>query len=194
VVRRDPRAPGFLGDLPHTWVASDFIRSFLDLFAYERDADHALVLAAGVPAAWLARPQGIAVRKLRTPWGPLSYTLARRGSGVRYWIAAGLEIPPGGIVLSWPLLGTAAGGMKVVRRLPAVVDLVAAAPRPALTPPTPSLPASPPATGREGDDKRSKEWTLFFSLLSRRLGGRLGEEGRGGEGRVGGTRRVGGLR
>ncbi|HEX9943892.1 MAG TPA: discoidin domain-containing protein [Thermoanaerobaculia bacterium] len=124
VVRRDPRAPGFQGDLPHTWVGSDFIRSFLDLFAYERDSDQALVLAAGVPAAWLAQPQGIAVRGLATPWGPLSFTLTRRSGGVRYAIAAGTEIPPGGIVLTWPLSGRPAGGTRVVRRLPAVVDLV----------------------------------------------------------------------
>jgi hypothetical protein len=123
VVRRDPRAPGFQGDLPHTWVGSDFIRSFLDLLAYERDSDQALVLAAGVPAEWLARPQGIAVRGLATPWGKLSYTLTRQGYGVRYVIAVGTEIPPGGIVLTWPLPGQPKGGPVVVRRLPATVDL-----------------------------------------------------------------------
>ena len=46
VVGRDPRQPRFVGDMPHAWVASDFIRAALDLFAYERDADHAIVLAA----------------------------------------------------------------------------------------------------------------------------------------------------
>jgi hypothetical protein len=137
VVRRDPRAPGFQGDLPHTWVGSDFIRSFLDFFAYERDADQALVLAAGVPEKWLSEPQGIAVRDLRTPWGSLSYTLTRKGEGVRYSISSGIEIPPGGIVLSWPLPGQPAGGLPVVRQLPATVDL-----------------ASPALTGREGALKR----------------------------------------
>ena len=53
VVGRDARQPRFVGDLPHGWVASDYIRSALDLFAYERDGDGALVLAAGVPPAWL---------------------------------------------------------------------------------------------------------------------------------------------
>jgi hypothetical protein len=125
VVRRDPRAPGFQGDLPHTWVGSDFIRSFLDLLAYERDDDQALVLAAGVPADWLSRPEGIAVKRLRTPWGPLSYTLKRTSKGVRYEIDRGTEIPPGGIVLSWPLPGQPAEAPPVVRQLPATVDLVA---------------------------------------------------------------------
>lgn len=49
VVGREVRKPRFVGDMPHGWVASDFIRSALDLFAYERDADNALVLAAGLP-------------------------------------------------------------------------------------------------------------------------------------------------
>ena len=37
VVLRDAREPRFLGDMPHGWVASDQIRSVLDLFAYEQD-------------------------------------------------------------------------------------------------------------------------------------------------------------
>jgi hypothetical protein len=55
VVRTDARKPGFIGDMPHAWVASDFVRSMLDAFAYERE-DGALVVAAGVPRAWLAKP------------------------------------------------------------------------------------------------------------------------------------------
>ena len=56
VVGREPRQPRFVGDMPHGWVASDFIRSALDLFAYEREADNALVLAAGLPCSgWRAR-------------------------------------------------------------------------------------------------------------------------------------------
>ena len=47
VVSRTPRKPFFLGDLPHAWVASDFVRSALDMFAYHREADDRVVLAAG---------------------------------------------------------------------------------------------------------------------------------------------------
>ncbi|MFH1278047.1 MAG: discoidin domain-containing protein [Candidatus Eisenbacteria bacterium] len=32
VVWKDERAPKFIGDMPHTWVGSDFIRSVLDLY------------------------------------------------------------------------------------------------------------------------------------------------------------------
>ena len=84
VVTRDVREPRFLGDLPHGWVASDFIRSLLDLFAYEGrtgveqgSAGDTLVLAAGVQPEWLARPEGVAIHGLETPWGRLGYRLVR---------------------------------------------------------------------------------------------------------------------
>jgi hypothetical protein len=52
VVGTDARKPRFIGDMPHAWVASDFIRSVLDAVAYDRE-DGALVVGAGVPRSWL---------------------------------------------------------------------------------------------------------------------------------------------
>jgi hypothetical protein len=101
VVGREPRKPRFVGDMPHGWVASDFIRSALDLFAYEREADGALVLAAGLPSQWL-EGEGIAVENLRTPYGLLSYALHRQGRRLMLKVAAGLQPPPGGLVFVWP--------------------------------------------------------------------------------------------
>jgi len=101
VIGREARQPRFVGDLPHGWVASDFIRATLDLFAYERDGDHALVLAAGVPPAWL-REGGVTVKALRTPYGPLSYSLRSAGRTVVLHVSGGSQVPPGGFVLAWP--------------------------------------------------------------------------------------------
>jgi hypothetical protein len=101
VVGREPRKPRFLGDMPHGWVASDFIRSALDLFAYEREVDSALILAAGLPRQWL-EGEGVAVENLRTPYGPLSYSLQSQGSRLTLRVAAGLQPPPGGLVFVWP--------------------------------------------------------------------------------------------
>jgi hypothetical protein len=100
VVGHDARKPRFVGDMPHGWVASDFIRSALDLFAYEREADHSLVLGAGVPGSWLDG-KGIAIEHLRTPYGELSYRLKRIGSRIGLHVAAGAK-PPGGFVFVWP--------------------------------------------------------------------------------------------
>jgi hypothetical protein len=81
VIRRDARAPEFLGDLPHTWVASDFVRSVLDLFVYEAP-DHSLMLLAGVPHEWL---QGNGIH-VRIPWsaaGAVEYAARMAGDTLR---------------------------------------------------------------------------------------------------------------
>jgi hypothetical protein len=108
VVGRLPREPRFVGDMPHGWISSDYIRAALDLFAYERDADHALVVADGIPTAWLAG-DGIAVRQLRTPYGPVSYSMRQRGGTVVLELDAGMALPPGGIVLREPDAGWSLG-------------------------------------------------------------------------------------
>ena len=100
VVGRQPRQPRFIGDMPHAWISSDFIRSALDLLAYQRDSDQALVLAAGVPAAWLASgPVGVA--GLHTAHGLLGYRLTMEGGQVTLALDAGLAEPPGGLWLAW---------------------------------------------------------------------------------------------
>ena len=107
VVVRNPREPRFLGDMPHGWVASDQIRAVLDLFAYEHEGDRSLVLAAGVPMAWLAGP-GLAIANLRTPYGPLSWKARAGPRGViTVDVKALRSPPPGGIVLRGPWPKTA---------------------------------------------------------------------------------------
>ncbi|HUK61799.1 MAG TPA: hypothetical protein VLV15_00660, partial [Dongiaceae bacterium] len=101
VVWHDRRTPHFLGDLPHTWVGSDFARSVLTMLAYARERDDALVIAAGVPLAW-AQGTGVAVRGLPSPYGGLEYTLRAQPGGVEVSLAAGLRVPRGGIVVAPP--------------------------------------------------------------------------------------------
>lgn len=102
VVGKDARKPRFIGDMPHGWVASDFIRSALDLFAYERESDRSIVLAAGIPDDWLAG-NGIAIEGLRTPFGSLGYSLKRTDRDVRLTLHGDPQrMPPGGYVLVWP--------------------------------------------------------------------------------------------
>jgi hypothetical protein len=86
--------------MPHAWVESDYIRSVLDLFAYERVRDAALVLGAGVPAAWLT--EGVGIAGLRTPYGLLAYSMNEHDARMAVDIAAGPRVPPGGFVLTWP--------------------------------------------------------------------------------------------
>lgn len=133
IVWHDRKTARFLGDVPHAWVGSDFIRSLLDMLAYERVCDGALVLAAGVPHEWLAG-SGLAVSGLRTPHGILSCEMREEGDAIYVRIEPGLTVPPGGIVLALPVAGPvhsvtvnrkqvtpSAGGEVVVRVCPAEV-------------------------------------------------------------------------
>ena len=105
VVLRDAREPRFLGDMPHGWVASDQIRSVLDLFAYEHEGEQSLVLAAGTPLAWFDG-SGLTVQGLRTPYGRLSWSgraLTENAHRVVEIDVVGLRTqPPGGIELRGP--------------------------------------------------------------------------------------------
>ena len=101
---RDPTAPRFIGDMPHTWVGAGYIRSVRSLFAYERESDGTLVLAAGVPAAWVREEPGVVVKRLPTHYGVLNYTLRAEGpDAVRFRLSGDLAVPPGKIVVSSPL-------------------------------------------------------------------------------------------
>jgi hypothetical protein len=104
VVGREARQPRFIGDMPHAWVASDYVRSVLDMFVYERDADHALVLAAGAPPRWFEGPAGVGVRNLRTPYGRLSWSARMRGDDLILRIRGDAR-PPGGFDFPWPFSG-----------------------------------------------------------------------------------------
>jgi hypothetical protein len=102
VVDRNPRHARFIGDMPHTWVGTDFVRSVQAMLAYERESDSALVIAAGIPESWLA-DSGVVVRGLQTRWGTLGYRLARVNGHVRLTLdAAGLRTPPGGLMFAPP--------------------------------------------------------------------------------------------
>jgi hypothetical protein len=133
VVWRDPRAAKFIGDMPHGWVGSDYIRSVLDLFAYERPEDGSLVLGAGVPADWVRASGGVSLRGLRTRWGRLDLAMREERNGLRVSISGGLRVPPGGFAVRPPLAAAPrrvtvggkavpfSGTELVVRRLPAEV-------------------------------------------------------------------------
>jgi hypothetical protein len=115
VVMSDAREPHFLGDMPHAWIASDYLSSVLDLFAYEREADGALVLGAGLTPAWIAA--GVRVKGLSTPWGPVGYRLSPAPGGQRLELEPGLSAPPGGVRLAWPLPGPLPRALHAGREL-----------------------------------------------------------------------------
>lgn len=106
VVWSDSVTQRFIGDLPHSWCGSDFVRSALDMLAYTDEEAGTLVLAAGAPADWLAGEPGIRVENLPTTLGRLSYSAGLRGDTVEMRVESGVRVPPGGIILDPPLTGT----------------------------------------------------------------------------------------
>jgi hypothetical protein len=135
VVYRDPRTPKFIGDMPHTWVGSDYIRSFLDMLAYERESDSSLVIGAGVRDEWVKEDPGIRVSNLSTEYGPLNYDMRAIGKVVTINLRTGIRMPPGGIViyspLDQPILSAAVDGVPTaikgaevrIRKLPSIVTI-----------------------------------------------------------------------
>lgn len=101
---RDPRSPGHIGDVPHAWIAAEWVLALRTMLAYERMEDEALVVAAGVPTGWL--DDGVAVDGVVTYWGTLGFTLRRAGDRAVTLALRGDVAPPGGIVLRPPLGGT----------------------------------------------------------------------------------------
>jgi hypothetical protein len=120
VVWHDERAPRFIGDMPHTWCGTDYVRTVLDMLAYEDETDSSLVIGAGVPAKWL-EGDGVVVKGLRTRWGAIDFELKRAG-GQPVAVVGGpsLRVPPGGILVRLP--GGTAEGVRVTK-LPATVGL-----------------------------------------------------------------------
>jgi hypothetical protein len=110
IVYRDPQTPKTIGDMPHTWCGSDFIRSVRAMFVYEREPDDALVVGAGIADEWVNDPAGVEVSNLPTYYGNLSYTIKAEGApdagpgrNVVVRLRGDLSVPSGQIVLKSPL-------------------------------------------------------------------------------------------
>ena len=101
---RDPSGPSFIGDLPHTWISAEYMLSLCTLFAYEREEDESLVIAAGVAEEWLSGGFEVGVRNLPTYYGNLTYSMRLEGKDtMRLKLKGDLAVPPGGIVVMPPL-------------------------------------------------------------------------------------------
>jgi hypothetical protein len=133
VVYKDYDAGKGIGDMPHSWAASDFIRAVRGMLVQERDKDGALVVAAGIPDPWVSDPAGVAVKNLPTYYGPLTFSIKKSGGSVRAEVSGPVTIPKGGIVVRSPLsrepkaVRVDGKAVKAAReaslsRLPAVVE------------------------------------------------------------------------
>ena len=136
VVWHDRDTPKFIGDMPHSWVGSDYIRSVLDMFAYDRASDSALVVGAGIAEQWVREAPGVSVRALGTPYGTIDLDIRAAGDRLTAQISGALHVPPGGIAFRSPVdrpivralvdgraVALSPNGEVVVRHLPATIIL-----------------------------------------------------------------------
>jgi len=136
VVWRDPNTPKYIGDMPHTWVGSDFIRSVLSMFVYDREHDGSHLLAAAIPDAWVSDTAGVRISNLPTTHGTLDYALRKKGKNVVAEVSGSFDAPNHPLILASPLLAPLRGvtvdgtkvplsrsGEVVIKRLPARVVL-----------------------------------------------------------------------
>jgi hypothetical protein len=101
VVARDGAKPHFVGDIPHTWVGSDFLSAVRSMFVYEHN--DGLILAAGITPEWAATPEGVAIKNFPTEFGAISYSLRTVGDTTTINLNLDLfEFPPAGITIRAP--------------------------------------------------------------------------------------------
>jgi hypothetical protein len=97
VITTPRRTEKYLGDLPHGWVMSDYLRSALDLFAYERQQARQIVLLAGFDPKW-AELGDTKLENLYTPYGRVNLKVRAKNGGIEVTLRA-TEVPEGGYVI-----------------------------------------------------------------------------------------------
>ncbi len=97
VVWKDYRNPRFIGDMPHTWVGSDFINAIRSMFVYENDYDQSLVLASALYQDWIDSPTGMSIENLPTYFGDISYSVKKIDNKYVFTIYGNIKLPENGI-------------------------------------------------------------------------------------------------
>jgi len=98
VVWKNIDEPRFIGDMPHTWVGSDYINAVRAMFVYENDSDTSLILGAGLKEEWIDSPEGISVSQMPSYYGDVSYTIRKFQNGYEIDLLGELQIPNNKII------------------------------------------------------------------------------------------------
>jgi hypothetical protein len=98
VVHSRLRHPGYFGDMPHTWVGTEYVRAVIGMLMHDGDAT--LELLPGAPPAWLVG-DGLRISELRTAYGHLSMAARQDGARLRITLGPGLA-PNVALQVNWP--------------------------------------------------------------------------------------------
>ncbi|MFZ2322692.1 MAG: discoidin domain-containing protein [Ignavibacteriaceae bacterium] len=97
VVWKDYRTPKYIGDMPHTWVGSDFLNAVRSMFVYENEYDESLVLAPALYQDWIDNPGGMSIEHLPTYYGEISYLIKKENNKYIFSIYGDVQLPENGI-------------------------------------------------------------------------------------------------
>ena len=97
VVWKDDKTPLFIGDMPHTWVGSDFLNAIRSMFIYENEYDESLVLASALYQDWIDSPNGMSIENLPTYYGEISYSIKKEKSKYTFSIYGDVDLPNNGM-------------------------------------------------------------------------------------------------
>jgi len=88
VVHSRLRYPGYLGDMPHTWIGAEYARTLFGMLFREDDA--ALVLLPGTPRDWLGE-DGVRLEAAPTVHGKLTLSARLQGDRLQLKLGPGLR-------------------------------------------------------------------------------------------------------
>ncbi|MEL6796108.1 MAG: hypothetical protein AAFO89_04715 [Planctomycetota bacterium] len=85
VVYADPKYPGFVGDIPHTWCAAGLVNSFVTGLLHSAEDD--IIIGAGIPDSWYEDSAGFEISGLQTEFGALHVDASRREDRIAIAVA-----------------------------------------------------------------------------------------------------------
>lgn len=98
----DPEPGRWIGDMPHTWVGSDYIKSLRLMLIHERESDGKLVFGLGIKPSWMTGEHGLIARDMPTMYGPVNLTGRLKSNEATFQISGKLrKIVPLVLRLPW---------------------------------------------------------------------------------------------
>lgn len=89
------------GDMPHAWVAADYINLVRGLLVDERD--DSLTLGAGIPREWLESGKAVGISGAFTRFGKITFEVSyQRASQTLHWSIDGEDLRAAGLKLKLP--------------------------------------------------------------------------------------------
>ena len=97
VVWRNRDTNIFLGDMPHTWVGSDYINSIRNMLVFEEENNSSLSLFKGITKDWFTNNDTLSVKNMPTYYGNINFTIIKDNNKTQIDISGNLKLPDNGI-------------------------------------------------------------------------------------------------